>query len=261
MTRKVVTTAEFGPPRLIGDDDFEAICRTSSIAAVEHSEVREFLDETIRAFAEMIVADRALPDRQADRLAIAGAIKALERAQDCLKRPVGRAGQFGLRVAGRAAAPTISGAWMRERFPDDPAKPHPVLWPPDDRSGRGPPWAMPERPIDADALSLSHRIAFMGQRAGAAIPALLDDIAAALDNGRRAIVLLPDGRKPLEHRACMLAGLAELWYRLGRQPTSGINSEFGAFAEGVFEAIGWPTEGVNAALPDAINLWHSRYRR
>jgi arylsulfatase A-like enzyme len=39
-----------------------------------------------------------------------------------------------------------------------------------------------------------------------------------------------------------------VWHRLGRQPTGGITSQFGAFCEAVFDAIAWPTEGVNAAF-------------
>jgi hypothetical protein len=109
-------------------------------------------------------------------------------------------------------------------------------------------------------LPLADRIAFMERRSGAAIAALLDDIAAALDDGRRAIVQLPDGRRPLQRRAYLLAALAELWRRLGRRPTTGDTSKFGDFAEAVIEAIGWPTEGVNAALPEAIALSRRLYR-
>jgi hypothetical protein len=42
-----------------------------------------------------------------------------------------------------------------------------------------------------------------------------------------------------------------LWCRLGRSPTSGLNSNFGAFCGGVFEAIGWPTEEGHAESPTA----------
>jgi hypothetical protein len=108
-------------------------------------------------------------------------------------------------------------------------------------------------------LSLDERIEFMEQRGGKVVPMLLRDIIAALEDGRRAIVQLPDGRKPLKNRAYMLAALAEAWHRLGRRPTSGINSRFGCFCEAVFEAIGWPTEGVNAALADTKKLWRTLY--
>jgi hypothetical protein len=57
----------------------------------------------------------------------------------------------------------------------------------------------------------------------------------------------------------MLAALAEFWHRLGRRHTSGMKSKFGDFCEAVFDAIGWPTEGVNAALAEAKNLWRTRY--
>ena len=98
------------------------------------------------------------------------------------------------------------------------------------------------------------------QLGGAAIAKLLADVITALEDGHRLIVRLPDGRKPLTHRAYMLAALAQLWHRLGRRPTSGANSRFGVFCEAVFEAIGWPTEGVNSALPSAIKLSRRLYR-
>jgi hypothetical protein len=81
-----------------------------------------------------------------------------------------------------------------------------------------------------------------------------------LDDARRHIVELPKGRKPLEYRNYLMAALAELWCRLGRQPTSGARSQFGEFCECVFVALGWPTEGVNAALSDAIAAWRDHYR-
>jgi hypothetical protein len=88
---------------------------------------------------------------------------------------------------------------------------------------------------------------------------LLSDIIGALEEARRAIVRLPTGRKPLEDRKYMMAALAEAWHRLGRKPSTGIRSRFGSFCEAVFDAIGWPTEGVNAALPDAIKIWRTLY--
>ena len=99
----------------------------------------------------------------------------------------------------------------------------------------------------------------MEQRGGEALSALLGDITAALGDGLSTIVQLPDGRKPLKNREFMLAALAEGWRRLGRKPTSGIRSKFGEFCEAVFDAIGWPTEGVNAALADAKNRWKKLY--
>jgi hypothetical protein len=257
--KAVVRAADLGPPRPIDDEDFAEICATSAIRVNQHEAVRDFLDEAVTGFGDYLRGERALPSREADRLAIMKAAKDLRRAQQRLKKKTGPAGRLGLKMAGRQMAPMISASWMRRRFPGDPAVPDPIYWPVDNRSGRTPA-RTPARPIDTDDLSLGQRIGFMRQRSALATVALLGDIADALEAGRLAIVHLPDGRKPLECRAFMLAALAELWHRLGRKPTSGINSKFGAFCEAVFEAIGWPTKGVNYALSEAIALWRSRYR-
>jgi hypothetical protein len=262
MFRKVVRAAELLPPRRISNEDFAAICKTSDIAREMRAAARDFLDDAVNGFAEAITNAEALPSRKPDRLAIERAIADLRSAQHRLKRRTGPAGAMGSRVAGRHIAPALSVSWMRRHFPGDSATPNPIYWPPDERGGRDPFGGRePSRPIDTDALSEQQRIEFMATRGSAAIAALLGDIVDALDSGRRAIVQLPDGRKPLENRAYMLAALAELWHRLGRRPATGINSQFGSFSETVFEAIGWPTDGVNAALRDAIKLWRYLYSR
>lgn len=259
MTRKVVRVADLQPPRPISDEDFTAICCACSIPTKQQAEVRDFLAQAVTAFGEALTCERTLPTREADRLAITQAIDAVRRAQQCLKRNAGRAGRRGLREAGRHVAPALSVSWMRRHFPADGLVPNAIYWPSDDRSLRSPE-RVPTRPMDTDDLTLDQRIRFMEQRGGAAIAMLLGDLIAALESGRREIVQLPDGRKPLAHRAYLLAALAELWDRLGRKPTSGLNSKFGSFCEAVFEPIGWPTEGVKSALPDAIKLWRHLYR-
>jgi len=151
---------------------------------------------------------------------------------------------------------------MRNRFPGDRHTPIARYWPADDHDLREPPrWAVPVRPTEIDDLSLAERVAFMRAKGGSAIAALVEDIAAGLEAGRGAILELPSGRKPLEIRKYLLAGLAELWWLLDRQPTTGMKSEYGEFCECVLDAIGWPTLGVNAALEDAIKFWRSEYNR
>ncbi len=259
MRRRVVRAADLKPPRQISDEDFDAICATSALPMNEQAMVRNLLDEVAVGFGEAI-SDRAkLPARQADRLAIERVVKDIRCAQRRLKRTPGPAGRLGLRVASGGIGPIVAASWMRTRFPSEDDAPAPFYWPPEDSAIRQPSRS-PYRPTDVDELSLGARIGFMERHAGKAIEALLGDLAGELEAGRRAIVQLPDGRKPLEHRKYLLAALAEVWHRLGRQPTGGITSQFGAFCEAVFAAIAWPTDGVDAALPDAIKLWRQLYR-
>jgi hypothetical protein len=260
MTQKVVRAADLKPPLPISDDDFDALCTVHKIKPSDRAVARDFLREVVAAFAEAIQRERTLPTRKADRLAIERASADLRRAQRRLQRRTGPAGRVGSRVAGRGIASAISVSWMRRHFADDPAIPNAIYWSADDRSGRTPA-RVPARPIDTDDLSLDQRIGFMERRGADAIAALIGDIAGALEGAQRAIVHLPNGRKPLKHRAYLLAALAELWHRLGHRPTGGVNSQYGSFAETVLATIDWPTDGVNAAVPNAIKLWRHLYRR
>ena len=56
-----------------------------------------------------------------------------------------------------------------------------------------------------------------------------------MEEAHRHIVQLLNGREPLEYRNYLMAALAELWWRLGKRPTSGMGSKFGAFCEAAFE--------------------------
>jgi hypothetical protein len=267
MTRNVVRVDDLKPPRAVTDEDLELICRTFHIPKIQHDEVRNFLADAVAGFRRAIDDQRKLPSRKDDRLAITRAIYHLRRAEHLVKQIKGPAGRRALRVSGRQIAPAVSDAWLQRHFPNDFEAPSEVYrvagYNPLRPSMRDPGVRPSLRDSDwlseAENRSLDNRVDFMGRWGGTAIAKLLANEITALEGGRRSIVHLPDGRKPLTHRAYMLAALAELWRGLGRRPTSGANSQFGAFCEVVFRAIGWPTEGVSSALPDAIKLWRARY--
>jgi hypothetical protein len=258
MTRRVVRALNLKPPRPISSENFDLICRTSQIPTGQQEKVRDFLASAVAGFEELIARERRLPSRKSNRRAITRAINHLRRAEYLLKQKMGPAGLRALRLSGRQIAPAISDAWLHSRFPNDFEPPSQLYW----RTGYN-----PLRPSlrDSDWLSesenrlLDYRVGFMERWGSLAIPKLLADQISGLENGRRLIVHLPGGRTPLRNRAYMLAALAELWGKIGRRPASG-NSQFGSFCEAVFEAIGWPTEGVKSALPDAIKLRRRLYR-
>jgi hypothetical protein len=255
MVRSVVSAAALPLPRRIDHESFANICRDFGISENRRQEVREFLDECATGFAEAISTQRGLPSRRNDRLNIERAAREIRSASRLLDLARGRAARLGLPAAGRRIGPMVSAPWLCWRFPNDPLAPAARYWPQDDSSLR-----RPARPIDVEDLSLDDRIFFASRRSRDVIAAVLAELAQALDDARRRIVELPDGRKPLELRNYLMAALAELWHRLGKKPTLGRRSNFGQFCENVFSAIGWPTEGVNAALPDTIAKWRELYR-
>jgi hypothetical protein len=257
--RSVVRADDLLPPRRIGDEDFETICRTFGIVGERREQAREFLDQCVSAFAKAISNSRSLPSRKTDRHNIERALREIQNAARWLNQATGPTARLALRIGGRRIGPLVSAAWLRRRFPDDEMTPAAYFWPHEDRSGRSPA-REPPYPIDVDDLSRDERTRFARRRARDVIAAILTEIIEALYDARRDIVEMPDGRKPLEYRKYLMAGLAELWHRLGKRPTSGTNSKFGGFCESVFDALGWPTEGVNAALSDAIATWKELYR-
>jgi hypothetical protein len=162
-------------------------------------------------------------------------------------------------LAGRQIAPAVSNDWLQRHFPNDFEAPSETR-PPADYNPLRPSLRDAEWLDEAEKRLLDYGVDLMGRLGGAAIAKLIAEEITVLEEGRRLIVHLPDGRKPLIHRAYMLAALAQVWRSLGRRPASGANSRFGVFCEAVFEAIGWPTEGVNSALPSAITLSRRLYR-
>jgi hypothetical protein len=258
MTRRVVSALNLKSPRPIRYEDFELICRTSQIPAELQEQARDFLANAVTGFGELIARERPLRSRKGDRHAITKAINHLRRAEYLLKQEMGPAGLRALRLSGRQIAPALSDAWLRSRFPNDFEPPSELC-----RTMGSSPLRASQRDSDwrseAENQLLDYRLGFMERWGNIAIPNLLADQIRGLENGRRFIVHLPDGRTPLRDRAYMLAALAELWRKIGRRPTSG-NSQFGSFCEAVFEAIGWLTEGVKSALSDAIKLRGRLYR-
>jgi hypothetical protein len=255
MIRSVVRAAALPPPHAIDDESFRNICRDFRISESHGQEVREFLDECAACFAQVIKKQRSLPTRRNDRLNIEQAARDIRNAARHLNLATGPAAALGLRAAGERIGPLVSAPWLRSHFSNDPAAP--VTRFQDDSTAGS---RVPVRPIDVEELSLNDRIYFATHQSRNVIAAILAEIAQALEESRRRIVELPDGRKPLEVRRYLMAALAQLWHQLGRKPTPGGRSKFGQFCEDVFAGFGWPNGGVNAALSDAIATWHRLYR-
>ena len=64
MVRSVVRAAALPPPHRIDDESFSDICRDCRIGEDRREEVREYLDECVTAFAEIVSTQRGLPTRK-----------------------------------------------------------------------------------------------------------------------------------------------------------------------------------------------------
>jgi len=247
----VTRVAELKPPHRVSDADFDAICEVSKINLAKRDALRQRLDSIIDAFAAAIRDDLALPDRQADRDWLDEAIKAIQKARAALPSRPGNAARDPLRVGGSLLAEVITVGWLGEQFPAFGN----VLAPP--TNDGDPPERKPWKPShDPSGMA---RAEFIGRETLPVLSALLGEVELVLKIAAGMLPLLPGGkggRRRLSQRTYLIANLTTCWQSLGRTPTSGPNSAFTVFCEAVFDAIGWPTEGVNAAVPRTLSILH-----
>jgi hypothetical protein len=62
-----------------------------------------------------------------------------------------------------------------------------------------------------------------------------------------------DGKKGDRHY--LIINLAEIWNWLGKAPSAGPKSSFVDFCAVIAVSIGWPSEGIESAAPNALKDW------
>jgi len=238
--RKVVRAADLPPPRRVSDEDFDALCVTFDVERDERQALRQQLDNIVDVFASRLLEERRRPDRQGDRDWLSDALKATQKARAALPSRPGKAAEHPVRVGGALLNPVITVSWLVEKFP-----------------AFGELLAKREEWKPGNDVSATIRAEFIDRETLPVLSALLGEVELVLQVAVNLLPLMPGGkggRQRLTHRAHMIANLTQCWRSLGRTPTSGPNSPFTAFCEAVFDAIGWPTEGVEAAVPDALYI-------
>jgi hypothetical protein len=165
-------------------------------------------------------------------------------------------------------APMLSAQWISHNFPDDDYAPTKSAMPPKNERSRSAPLRPPLRaPLRAEKFfieehSLESRLEFVSRRAMKTTTAALTTIGVGLEKTLRNLDLQPGsrgGRKPLTYRHSLLINLADLWDQVGKEVSTGTN--FPAFCESVAQSIGWPTDGINSATPEAIGDWRNRTQK
>jgi hypothetical protein len=267
-TKKKVRAEDIKSPRIINDDDFENICSTFHFRADAAKFLKKFLDDFVETFADNISSELRSPTMPADRERLKKALSAIKKAKKKFARPVGPAGRQGLDAFGHILGPALSARWLREQNPKA-NLPQRMLYdgPGDfrlgDRAVRE--QRLPVRPAvgrryDVEDLSINERIRCVSGQPLETAHAFLSLVENALTKTLSDMLLLPGargGQRPLVSRCYGLANLAKMWHELGRDPTSGANSEFFSFCELIFDAVGWPIDGLQDAIPDAITLWRN----
>lgn len=252
---RVVRAAELKPPRHIAPEDLEVIL---GVARIDDSStrtiVREMLDRLAAEYRTEVAAQELRPDRQADVDRLKTALDGIAQARKSLAGVWGEAGLTALADAGIIAGSIVAEGWLRNTFPDEHGGLPDHTWIYHEIAGK----VHARVPPDERDASLPERVCFGYAQAAPLIAALLAEIEGALSLADANIMAAPGargGRHPLHFRHAFLRDLATVWSGVGLQPTSGPNSKFTAFCAGVLDAIDWPTEGVEAAVADALRDW------
>src|SRR5262249_11954182 len=109
-----------------------------------------------------------------------------------------------------------------------------------------------------EEYSREARFQFVRQRPVETLGAALTEMGRGLSEALRAFDLQPrsrGGQEPLLYRLYVLVDLIDMWAEIGKEPSSGPTSGCTAFCESVVVAIGWPSEGLSSAMPDAMKHW------
>jgi hypothetical protein len=253
----VVRARDLKPPRDISPADFEAICEAYGLRNREL--LRRLLDELVKEFDRVMEAEKLTPDRNADIDQLKKALKSIRSARAHITR-VGPAGVDALGSAANRISPMVHSAWLQTRFPDDSLVPGDLQLNRDafDRN-RHP--ALKQNPLtELAARDKQQRWYFVRYRAPKTIAAICSEIEGSLEIGLRDLLAQPGGRggrQPLTNRHYLLINLAEFWSLQGNKVRTTENSAFASFCDAVCEAMGWPLEGLSAAIPDAVRSWRN----
>ena len=263
---KRLRNEDFPSPKRIEDEDWETICKTARIPRGDRERLRMRVNELVDALEKWMSRDRRLPDRKSDRDQVKEIFSHINAAAAQTDK-LGPSGQLALKAISPFLAPLASmlaAQWMNESFPDDDYTPQRSSVPessglcdPLRTSIRAPTYFIEEHSREA-------RFQFVRQRPVKTVGAVLKEIGRGLSEALRTLDLQPrsrGGQEPLQYRHYALVNLIDMWAEIGKEPSSGPNSDCTAFCEGVADAIGWPTEGLSSAMPDAIKHWHYLARK
>jgi hypothetical protein len=260
--RKVVRVDELTTPKMIANEDFSSLCATFRIPLSYQQDVKARLDQLVTEFAGWMTREKQQPDRRSDHDRLKVALKQIDGAVITIER-LGPSGRLALKAIAPLVAPMLAAQWISESFPDDDYAPR-----------RSPvPSEGPRQPLRApirssgyfiEEVSLEARLQFVSHRAAKTAVAALKEIATGFAKARQALEHLPGargGRKPLIYRDYLIFNLIEMWSDMTRQISTAPKSDFVAFCEVVAVTIGWPVEGIGAAVPKVVSVWGNQTRK
>jgi hypothetical protein len=253
-SRGPLRPADFPPPKRISDEKFLEACEGFDIPDHVREFAKTYLHRLVDDFRDWMKEEERR-DRRNDLNRIEKAQRRIFAALHQLQG-LERDGRDALRVSGsEPLARMLSADWVTQHFPRDaPSKPERIAI----ASSERPLVRQSARDSTSKYEGLKHQ--FIRYRAPEAFKAVLRDIETGLASTVRSLRLRspPGGRPTLRYRHDLIFNLADFWHRIGKKVVGTPKSNFVAFCHYIFEAMGWPTDGLDAAIPDAINDWRNR---
>jgi hypothetical protein len=255
---KVIRVDELAIPVNIASRDFAELCETFHIPSSQRRGAKSRLDELVTEVSNWMTTERQHPHRSSDRDRLEEVLEHVREAAAALER-LGPSGRLASKAIASFVAPMLAAQWLSVSFPDDDYAPQRSPLPSEG-------WRQPLRsPMRAskyfiEELSSEARFQFVSHRVVKTAAAVLKTIEEGIVEARQALDRQRGsrgGRKPLMYRHFLILNLAEMWGDIGKQVSTGAKSDFAAFCETVAVSIGWPDEGIGAAVPKAIREWRN----
>jgi hypothetical protein len=249
--KSALQPADFSPPKRVSQEKVSEICEGMRISDQHAAELKSYLDDLVDYVHELMSQKKAA-NRKGDRTRISNMLDRIEDIRDQLQ-DMRIDGRLAVRSTAERLADILSGDWISHHFPNDAPSKRTL-------GGKRPTTHHPARVrTDADVTYFNYQ--FIRDRAPETLNALLRDLESALGSALASLDSDPrvlGGRQPLTHRHIVISNLANIWQRIGKKPVSTPNSAFAVFCETIFEAMGWPRDGLDSAIPDAIKSLRNR---
>ena len=119
---KRLRNEDFGSPKRIDRDDWEAICKTAGISSGDRERLRVRLNDLVNFLATWVRDDRIRPDRKSDRERVKEILSHINAAATQTDK-IGPAGHLAFKAISPFVASMLAAQWMNESFSDDDYKP------------------------------------------------------------------------------------------------------------------------------------------
>jgi hypothetical protein len=257
MTKRL-RQQDFPIPKKMEDDEWEAICEAFKVPSDRRQRLRMRLNDVTERLATWMSQDRKLPDRKFDGERVTKILSHINAAAAETDK-LGPVARLAFKAISPFIAAMLAAQWMNERFPFNDYTPQRSPVPAESDESRPPirtSFRTPEYFIEEHTHEA--RFQFVRRIPIETMEAVLKQIAEGLSEVLRTSAFQPrsrGGQEPLLYRDYALINLLDMWHEMGERPSSGPNSACTVFCESVVSALGWPTEGLSSAMPDAINHW------